>query len=62
MTAAITWAQSAERRVWVAAGPGGDLRTVTMVCRSTWVPTAAGPDGRTRWRGEPRHTRMARRL
>jgi hypothetical protein len=32
---AITWAQSGNRRVWVAEAPGGELLTVTMVSRTS---------------------------
>ena len=54
-----TWKQSAERCVWVAAGPGGVLLTVTRQGRTAWLPSAVGPDGRIRWRGEPCRTRLA---
>jgi hypothetical protein len=42
---AITGAQSADRRVWVAEAPGGELLTVTMVSRVSWVPAVPGADG-----------------
>jgi hypothetical protein len=40
-------------------GPGDVLLTVTRRGRTAWVPAVIGPDGRTRWRGEPCRTRLA---
>jgi hypothetical protein len=54
---AITWQQSGDRRVWMAEAPGGELLTVTMISRTSWVPAVIGADGLTRWRGTPCQTR-----
>jgi len=59
VTAAITWMQSAERGVWVAEGPGGQLMSVTRDTSGQWVPSVSGPGGQERWRGQPCRTRLA---
>jgi hypothetical protein len=57
MTAAITWQRFAERRVWVAGGREASCSR---------LPGRAAPygvlHGRTRWRGKPCRTGLARRL
>jgi hypothetical protein len=55
---AITGAQSADRRVWIAEAPGGELLTVTMASRTSWAPAVIGANGRVRWRGQPCRTRL----
>jgi hypothetical protein len=55
---AMTWAQSGDRRVWIAETPGGELLTVTMASRTSWTPSVIGADGQTWWRGEPCPTRL----
>jgi hypothetical protein len=45
---AITWAQSGDRRVWVAEAPLGELLTVTQAGRTAWHPAVIGTPGKTR--------------
>jgi hypothetical protein len=54
----ITWQRSADRKVCVAEAPGGELLTVTMVSRTSWLPAVIGTDGRTWWRGTPYKSRL----
>jgi hypothetical protein len=54
----MTWAQSADRRLWMAGAPDGELLTVTSLSRTSWVPTVLGADGTTIWRGTSCRTRL----